>query len=284
MAVVESLRNAKRQPGTDARRQILRRAHLAGDLVDPLEAEATDLAHEHVRIPLQNGHDLAAEAIYQRRHLVMRQAEPRQICHRRVEVGVRDPETLQRESSLDGNPGDARDALRRSTNDRIEAAAKLIGDRARLRRADTLHIRMVRQEIGQAIRIHLQVITKVLRGKLPAVFRMFGPVSFQPDGLARADEDLAGKGDKIAVRSAQFSGAKRRAGIEHDFHDAAEARLNLRDCGIRHTLHLLYAPSRYACTKWQAAWRLEQKNTGTRKSRMMESALPSTALGCAAPR
>ena len=40
----------------------------------------------------------------------------------------------------------------------------------------------------------------------------------------------------------------------------------------------------FFCSNRQAACRLEQKNTGTRKSKMIDSALPSTAFGWASPR
>ena len=100
VAIIERGQHAVVKPRANPRWQILRRSHLAGDLVDPLEAVAGDFPHQHIGIVLQDRHNLAAELAHQRRDLVMRQPESGQVSHGGVEVAVGDPDALEIERSI----------------------------------------------------------------------------------------------------------------------------------------------------------------------------------------
>ena len=141
--VIQRRENTVVNSGANPGRQILGRAHLAGDLVDALEAEARDLAHQHVGVAFENRHHLATEPIHQRRHLVVGQPVPRQVGHGSVEGAVGDPNSLQCHDRLHRHLRCRCNRLGPGSNRGIEPNTEPVRDEPSLGRADALHVGVI---------------------------------------------------------------------------------------------------------------------------------------------
>ena len=95
VALSQRFMDAVENPGADARLMLLGRPHLARDLIDLLEAQPLDLAHQPVGIVAQDRQRVVAQLLDQRRDLVMRQSERREPRHCRIELARGDPDIAQ---------------------------------------------------------------------------------------------------------------------------------------------------------------------------------------------
>jgi hypothetical protein len=119
-------------------------AQLARHLIDLLEAHASDLADDEVRVILQDGQNIVAELLDQRAHLVVRQPESGEQGQGGIDVAGFPPVFPQR---LDGRVGDVRglgQRFRLLVESPVEVPAEAIREHPRLLRADSLDLRMVR--------------------------------------------------------------------------------------------------------------------------------------------
>lgn len=114
----------------------------------------------------------------------------------------------------------------------------MVGNEPRLRRADALHIRVVGQVIGETIRVQLQVVPEHLRGELPPVLGVAGPLAFEHHGVARPGKHLAGEGDESAFRRPEPPGGERRTGVEDRLYGSTEGNPPFRRRRFSHVHHL----------------------------------------------
>ena len=115
---------------------------------------------------------------------------------------------------------------------RVEARAEMISDQPGFGRADPFHVRVIRQEVRQPIRVHLLIEAHAVGRELPAVLRMVGPLAFQLNRVILPGKHLAGKSDEMTVGCAEAPGAERRARVENYFHDATERSALTRPSGL----------------------------------------------------
>ena len=90
---------------------------------------------------------------------------------------------------------------------RVEARAEMVGDQPGFDRADPFHVRVIRQEVRQPIRVHLLIEAHAVGRELPAVLRMVGPMAFQPNRIILPGKHLAGEIDEM--RRPMCGGARR---------------------------------------------------------------------------
>ena len=120
-----------------------------------------------------------------------------------------------------------RHGLRLAADRRIEARAEVVGDQPGFDRSDPFHVRVIRQEVCQPIRVHLLIEAHAVGRELPSVLRMVGPLAFQTNRIILPGKHLAGKSDEMTVGCAEAPGAERRARVENYFHDAADRTSDL---------------------------------------------------------
>ena len=102
-------------------------------------------------------------------------------------------------------------------------APNCVRDQSRLHRADPIHVRMVRQEVGQAVRVHFQVLASCQSAaNCRPYFGWSSQLAFQPNGIVLPDEYLAGKRNDSPSASPQAARGECRRRVEDRFNDAAE--------------------------------------------------------------
>ena len=120
--------------------------------------------------------------------------------------------------------------------------------------------------------------------ELAAVARVDHPLAMQHELLVDPGEESPCEGHGLTVFRVKPARGEARPREEHRLHAAAHS-LGFGGWFAAHGVRTLREKrSRYSRVKRQAAWRLEQKKTGTPKSTTMETTEPSTAPGWASER
>ena len=87
---------------------------------------------------------MAAEFAHQCRHMVMGEAEAREVGHGGIQIAVGDPHTLEIQDRLHRCLRDCGHGLGLAADRRVEARAEMVGDQPGFGRADPFHVRVIR--------------------------------------------------------------------------------------------------------------------------------------------
>ena len=221
IAPIERHRNAVENAGADAGRIVLGCPHPAGNLVDPLEAEASDFPNDEIGIGLEQAQGIVAEPIDQTRDLMVREAVGCQLSQRPVDLSGLLPFLPQ---PLDRRQGQLRslgNGLRLFDNGPVEIFAEAFGDPFRLDRSDPLDVRMVSQVVGQAFPVQFQVVDHAVNFQLLSVLGMGDPAALENDLVPLAGEELTGEGHDIAIDRHEPARGELRGGVVDGLNPAA---------------------------------------------------------------